>query len=93
MGEYSIGEAIKLLMEKSGWKPKVTELRIRNEWEKIVGKTVAKYTRNLKLYNGKLTIYTDVAPLKQELTMGKEQLIQNINEYLGERAIDDVIIK
>lgn len=93
MGEYSIGEAIQLLMQKSGWKPKVNELRIREEWEKIVGKTVAKYTRDLKLFNGTLTIYTDIAPLKQELTMGKQQLIQNINEHLGDTAITDIIIK
>lgn len=93
MGEYSIGEAIQLLMKRSGWKPKVTEIRLREEWEQIVGKTVAKYTRDLKLYNGKLTIYTDVAPLKQELTLGKQQLINNINEYLGDTAITDIIIK
>ena len=40
MGSYSIGDAIKLLMEKSGWKPHINELRMRQEWENIVGKTV-----------------------------------------------------
>lgn len=93
MGEYSIGEAINMLMQKSGWKPKVTELRLKQEWEQIVGKTVAKYTRNMYYDNGILTIYTDVAPLKQELQLGKQQLIDNINEYLEERAIRDIIIK
>ena len=93
MGQYSIGEAMKLLMQKSGWKPKVNELRIRQEWEQIVGKTIAKYTRELKLYNNTLTIYTDVAPLKQELKIGKESLIQQINEYMGETAIAEIIIK
>ena len=45
-GQYSIGEALKLLMEKSGWAPKAHELRMREEWEQIAGKTIAKYTRN-----------------------------------------------
>ena len=93
MGQYSIGEAIQLLMQKSGWKPKVTELRIRDEWEQIAGKTIAKYTRDLKVYNGTLTIYTDVAPLKQELNMGKEQLKATINEYLQDNAITEIVIK
>lgn len=93
MGSYSIGEAINLLLEKSKWKPKVTELRLRNEWETIVGKTISKYTRNLYLNDKVLTIYTDVAPLKQELLLGKEQLIARINEHLGERAITEIIIK
>ncbi len=93
MGSYSIGEAINLLLEKSKWKPKVTELRIRNEWETIVGKTIAKYTRNLYLSDRVLTVYTDIAPLKQELLLGKEQLIARINEHLGEHAVTDIIVK
>lgn len=93
MGSYSIGEALNLLLEKSHWKPKVVELRMRDEWEQIVGKTIAKYTRNINLRDKKLTVYTDVAPLKQELLLGKEQLAVRINEYFGERVVAEIIIK
>ncbi|MBS1586752.1 MAG: DUF721 domain-containing protein [Bacteroidetes bacterium] len=93
MGSYSIGEALNLLLEKSNWKPKVTELRMREEWEAITSKTIAKYTRDIKLQNGLLTVYTDVAPLKQELLFGKEQLIRNINEYFKEQVVTEVIVK
>lgn len=93
MGSYSIGEALSLFLEKSHWKPKVTEVRMRDEWEAIVGKTIAKYTRSINMFDKKLTIYTDVASLKQELHFGKEQLIRNINEYFGERVVEEVIIK
>ncbi len=93
MGSYSMAEALKQLLEKSHWKPKVTELRMRDEWEAIVGKTISRYTRSLALYNKTLTIYTDVAPLKQELLLGKEQLIARINEYFEERVVEEIIIK
>lgn len=93
MGSYSIGEAINLLLQRSKWKPKVMELRVREDWEVIVGKTIAKYTRNLHLNDGVLTIYTDVGPLKQELLLGREQLIQRINEHLGEHYITGIVIK
>ncbi|OJW82219.1 MAG: hypothetical protein BGO69_16640 [Bacteroidetes bacterium 46-16] len=93
MGSYSIGEALNLLLERSKWKPKVTELRMREEWEAITSKTIAKYTRDVKLQNGVLTIYTDVAPLKQELFFGKEQLIRNINEYFKEMVVNDIVVK
>lgn len=81
------------MMQKSGWKPKVTEVRIKQEWEQMTSKTIAKYTRNLYYDNGILTIYTDVAALKQELNISKPILINNINDYLGETAIKDIIIK
>lgn len=93
MGQYSIGDAIKLLMEKSGWKPKVNELRMRQEWEQITGKTISKYTRNISLNGTVLTVYSDVAALKQELYFGKEQLITTINEYFNEKVVTDIIVK
>ena len=93
MGSYSIGEAISLLLEKSKWKPKVTELRMQQEWEEIVGKTIAKYTRNISLRGEVLTIYSDVAALKQELHFGKQQLIVRINEYFKERVVGEIIVK
>jgi predicted nucleic acid-binding Zn ribbon protein len=93
MGSYSIGEAINMMFEKSHWKPKLTALRMRDEWEEITGKTIAKYTRSLNLYGKVLTIYTDVAPLKQELMLGREQLMVTINEYFNERVVEEIVIK
>lgn len=93
MGSYSIGEAMNLLFEKSKWKHKVIELRIQQEWEQIVGKTIAKYTRNVVLVDKKLTIYSDVAALKQELYYGKNQLLVRINEYFNEHVVDEIQVK
>jgi predicted nucleic acid-binding Zn ribbon protein len=93
MGSYSIGEALNLLLERSKWKPKVTELRLRQEWEEIVGKTISRYTRNMYLNDGVLTIYTDIAGLKQELFYGKQQLIDRINDHLQEKAVREIIVK
>jgi predicted nucleic acid-binding Zn ribbon protein len=93
MGQYSIGEALSLLLEKSKWKPKVQELRLQQEWETIVGKTIAKYTRNILLNGEVLTVFTDVAALKQELIFSKQQLINTINEYFNETVIKDILVK
>lgn len=93
MGSYSIGEALNLLMERSHWKPKVFALRISQEWEEITGKTIARYTRSVNMQGKTLIVYTDVAPLKQELQFGKEQLIARINEYFNERVVEDIVVK
>lgn len=93
MGQYSIGEALNQLLVKSQWKPKVTELRLREEWEEIVGKTVAKYTRSISLKDRTLTVTTDIAALKQELHFGKAALIAAINAHIGETAVSELIVK
>ncbi len=93
MGSYSIGEALDHLFERSHWKPKMIALRMSNEWEAITGRAIAKYTRSVDLREKTLIIYTDVAPLKQELQYGREALIERINEYFGEQVIEQIIIK
>jgi predicted nucleic acid-binding Zn ribbon protein len=93
MSSYSLEEALNLLLERSHWKPKIIALRMSEEWEEITGKTIAKYTRSVSMYNKTLTIYTDVAALKQELQMGKEQLIVRINEYFKERVVEEIVVK
>lgn len=93
MGSYSIGEAINLLFERSNWKSKVVAARMSSEWELITGKTIARYTKAVNMEGKTLTIFTDVAALKQELHYGKDQLIQNINEYFGERVVEQILVK
>jgi hypothetical protein len=40
-----------------------------------------------------LTVYSDIAALKQELSLGREQLIERINAHFGEICVTQIIIK
>ncbi|HUQ97522.1 MAG TPA: DUF721 domain-containing protein [Chitinophagaceae bacterium] len=93
MGEYNIGDAIKQFLKNSRMSGDIQALQIEDVWENIMGKTVAKYTEKLKIYNKTLYITTTVAPLKQELHYQKEIIIQRVNEALGAGAIKEVVIQ
>ena len=58
-----------------------------------MGKTIAKYTDNIKIINKTLFITTNVAPLKQELSYQKEKIKLRVNEALGNNDIQEVIIQ
>lgn len=92
MGEYSIGDAIKHFLKHSRMKSYVQALQIEEVWEEIMGKTVAKYTEKIHIHGDKLYITTFVAPLRQELLYQKENIIQRVNEALGEKIVKEVII-
>lgn len=62
-------------------------------WEAVMGKTIARYTDSLKVIDRTLFITTSVAPLKQELVYQKEKIRSRVNEALGEKVIDDIVIK
>jgi len=88
-----MGDALKEFMDKSRMKPRLTEVRIQENWEKMMGKTISRYTENIQLIDGKLMITTTVAPLKQELNYSKDKIIKLVNEMLGEKLVREVIIR
>jgi hypothetical protein len=91
--EVSLGDAIKEFLKKSRLKSGVQALQIEDAWEKIMGKTIAKYTDKIQIINYTLFIYTSVETLKSELNYQKEKIIQRVNEALGEKVIHEVVIK
>lgn len=92
MAMLSIGDSLNSFLKSARWQTKINEIRIKTEWEKIMGATIARYTREVKLKDGVLIVSTDVAPLKQELQFGKEQIIKNVNEYFKDKVVRDVVI-
>jgi hypothetical protein len=93
MAQYSMGDAIKKFLDESRIKGGIQSLEIEDAWEKIMGKTVARYTDKLRIVNDTLFITTQVAPLRQELNFQKEKIIQRVNEALGQRVIGKVIVQ
>ena len=93
MAEMSIGEALKEFLKSSKLKSGIQALQIEDAWEKIMGKTIARYTDKIEIINSTLFISSTVAPLKNELLYQKEKIIERVNEALGERVIKEVVIR
>lgn len=93
MGEFSMQDAMKNFLNQSRLKGDVQALQIEEIWEKLMGKTISKYTESIKIIHQTLFITTSVAPLKNELLYQKENIIKRVNEALGESVIREVIIK
>ena len=54
MAEYSIQDALKKMLEQSNWKYQYQVTKLREDWETLMGKTVAKHTNDLQIREGKL---------------------------------------
>ncbi|MDO9374931.1 MAG: DUF721 domain-containing protein [Bacteroidota bacterium] len=93
MGEFSMQDAIQAFLKQSRLKGDVQALQIEDVWEKIMGKTIAKYTDKIQIINQTLFISSTVAPLKNELMYQKEKIIELVNDALGEKVIKEVVIK
>lgn len=93
MSEISLQDAMKLFLSKSRLKSGIQSVQLIDVWEKIMGKTVAKYTDKVQIIQSTLFISTSIAPLKNELIYQKEQIIKLVNDSFGEQVIKEVVIK
>jgi hypothetical protein len=93
MAELSIGEALQLFLKKSKLKSGIQAVQIEDVWEKIMGKTIAKYTDKIQIIGSTLFVNTTVAPLRNELMYQKENIIARVNETLGDTVIKEVVIR
>lgn len=92
MAEISMADALKQFLKQSRLNGSIQALQIEEIWEKLMGKTIARYTEKIKIHGKTLYITTTVAPLKQELLYQKEKIIQRVNEALGDKIISEVVI-
>lgn len=90
--EKTLKEALHAMVDQYRLKSKLNQTRIRSHWETMMGPSITRYTREIKMGRKKLYIYLDSAPLKQELSMGKEKIRKMMNEALGEEYIKEVVI-
>ena len=93
MGEFSMGDALKQFLNQSRLKGYMQAMQIEEICEKLMGRTISRYTDKISIHGSTLYITTSVAPLKQELLYQKEKIRQRVNEALGEKVISEVVVR
>lgn len=88
----TLGQALDQMISELKLKPKMDEVRIQEDWERLMGKSIAKYTKEIKLMGGKLYLKIESAPLKQELIYSRDKIAEIINKELGSTVINEVVI-
>lgn len=91
--QKTIKQALTELIKVYHLKSKLSQTKLKVEWENIMGKTIAKYTDEVFVKDKKLFIYTSNAALKNELLYSREKIIAKINAAIEADYINDVIVK
>ena len=71
----------------------LAEYRLMKSWKDLLGITVAKKTKSLRIQNRKLFVTLHSSVVANELSMIKESLIPKLNEAAGMDVIDDVVLR
>lgn len=88
--EKKINQLLKDYLKAYRLEKKFLDATLQADWEKICGKTIAKYTKSVRVENRKLIIQVVSAPLRENLLYAQQEIITMVNEYYNEKMIDNV---
>ena len=88
-----IGEVIRKFFRQNGLESPLNEYRLVDAWKDVVGPTIARYTSNQYIKNQTLYVHLTSSVLRQELMMGRDILVRNLNNHVGAQVIVNIIFR
>ena len=87
-----IGDMIRKFFRLNGLESPLNEYRLVQAWKDVVGPAIAGYTSNLYIKNQILYVHLTSSVLRQELMMGRDLLVRNLNKQVGAQVIVNIIL-
>ncbi|MGL4519679.1 MAG: DciA family protein [Phocaeicola sp.] len=88
-----IGDVIRKIFRQDGLETPLNEYRLVQAWKDVVGAAIANYTTNIYIKNQILYVHLSSSVLRQELMMGRELLVRNLNQQVGSQVIINIIFR
>ncbi len=88
-----IGEMIRIFFRQTALEAPLNEYRLIQAWKDVVGPAITKYTSNLYIKNQILYVHITSSVLRQELMMGRDLLVKNLNKQVGAQVIVNIIFR
>lgn len=86
-----IGDLVRQFLRQESLETPLNERRLINAWSEVLGPTIMSYTRELFIKNQVLYVHLSSAVLRQELMMGRDTLVRNLNHHVGAQVITNIV--
>src|SRR6478736_4315460 len=91
--ESPIGDVLKAFVQQNRLQSGIDEISVKDAWISLMGNGVNSYTRNVILKGSTLYVELTSAVLREELSYGKDKIINMINEELRRDVVKDVVLR
>ena len=88
-----LGKILQKAMEASKIDVDLDAYRLWDQWEEVVGPTIAQNTQPEAIKGKLLLVNVSSAPWMQQLQFLKPELIEKLNETLGKDLVGDIKFK
>lgn len=88
-----LSEVLREYIRENRIERKLKEVDAVKSWENLLGKTIARYTRNISISNKVLYVEISSSVVKNELIMMREEIRRKINENAGDELVKYIVFK
>lgn len=78
-------------LRQEGLESPLNQYRLVDSWPKVAGPTIARYTGEVFIKNQTLFVKVKSAPLRNDLMMGRTNLVRQLNQHIGAQVISDIV--
>jgi hypothetical protein len=91
--EIKIGSLLNDFLKKNNLEKGLDKVDAKDAWFKIMKNGVSNYTTDVHLKNKTLYVSLSSSTLREELSYGKEKIINLLNNALEKEAITKIILR
>ena len=77
-------------LRENGLETPLLQKRLVDAWPEVAGPSVARFTREVSIYNQVLYVKLSSPVLRTELSMRRQTFIDKLNDIVGARIITDI---
>ena len=86
----SIKDLVMSNLRENGLETPLLQKRLIDSWPAVAGPSVARFTREVTIYNQVLYVKLSSPVLRTELSMRRQSFIDKLNHVVGARIITDI---
>ena len=89
----NLGDVLKKFVETNNLQKGLDKIDVQDAWKNLMGKGVNSYTTAVLLKNQTLYVKLSSSVLREELSYGKEKIINLLNDSLGKPLINKIVFQ
>jgi len=89
----SLSDALKEFVNTNNLQKGLDKIDVQEQWLNLMGNGVNSYTTSIQLRRDTLYVQLSSSVLREELSYGKEKIINMLNEALGKEVIKKLVLR
>jgi hypothetical protein len=87
----SLDEILGGFLREEGLETPLNQHRIVSAWPKVMGEGINQYTGSIFIKNQTLYVQIKSPVLKNDLMMGRQNIVRKLNEYVNAQVITSIV--